>query len=250
MKYYIIIVVLCICMVTGCKKDNSKSDVATDMSVTEKMESGEDNENMTLITVDEFKEEYNLSDEDIEGYDVEGMIKEYSLTREDFELWNLYERMKLDAEAGIRYGYNLDTIIQKKCRTATAEDDFSRARYFVLEVETYGDTDGDCYTKNIVIDPESDMAYYDASKKDFSNCKKVINLSDEQMNQIKNDIDRMQLANWESDTLTAPSYVPGEYAWKLYIVMDDTDTIKYSGNIPGKELEQPIDDIIELLEEN
>lgn len=70
------------------------------------------------------------------------------------------------------------------------------------------------------------------------------------MNQIKNDIDRMQLANWESDTLTAPSYVPGEYAWKLYIVMDDTDTIKYSGNIPGKELEQPIDDIIELLEEN
>ena len=217
-----------VAFIMGCGSEEN-----TDYSDKDKAVESENNndgdENMNLVTVDEFLEYYNLTEADVADYDLEGMIEEYSITSDELPGPSWYNILKNDAERGIKYGCNMARFIRKQTRPATAEDDFSNAQYIVYEVHI--DNKNETYTfENAVIDVEEKKIYYLCNLYDYFDAEVVKDLDDETFDKVISMLEGMEFPEWENN-INYP-HVESTYSWNIFILMNKRDVIRYAGEFP------------------
>ena len=235
-----------VAFIMGCGSEEN-----TDYSDKDKAVESENNndgdENMNLVTVDEFLEYYNLTEADVADYDLEGMIEEYSITSDELPGPSWYNILKNDAERGIKYGCNMARFIRKQTRPATAEDDFSNAQYIVYEVHI--DNKNETYTfENAVIDVEEKKIYYLCNLYDYFDAEVVKSLDDETFDKIISILQGMELPEWENN-INYERY-GSKYYWELFVLMNKQDVIRYTGSITEEDdREAKFDDLKTFIDE-
>ncbi len=248
-KYLCILLMLCmVSLITGCGSADSTDNCDTDenagiLQETDYSENGE----LNLITADEFLEYYNLTEADVADYDLEGMIDDYSITSDDLPERDWYFKLKNDARLGIEYGCNMERLIRKQTRPATAEDDFSTARYIVYEVHI--DNKDETYTfENVVIDIEEKKIYYLCNLYDYFDAEVVKDMDDETFDKIISILEEMELPEWENN-INYERY-GSKYYWELFVLMNKQDVIRYTGSITEEDdMEAKFDDFKTFIDE-
>lgn len=262
-KICMILMILAVSMTAGCGLRHQSSDGDTGAGIVQiinnnmnsnKDDSEDDNaddsvggNSMELVTVDEFRAYYNLTWEDIEGYDVEGLIDDNCITSDDLPKAHWYDILKRDARLGVKYGCNLQTIIWQYKRKATEEDDFREARYIVYRVEI-DHRDETWSFEGVVIDVSERKVYYLCNLSDYFDAEKVKDIDEETFDEIMNVIEEMELPQWENNICYPKE--GNTYFWGLHIVMTKKDVIRCEGNIPGRDArEEKFNDLKTIIDE-
>lgn len=258
-RIYGLLLGLIIVLTAGCGLQRQSDESGTESGVaklfensggdTDSEDTGEDVSCMDLVTVEEFMAYYVLTEADIEGYDVEGLIDDHCITSDSISDADWYDMLKRDARLGKKYGCNLDRIIWKYKRKATEQDDFRKARYIVYEVEidNINGCDSLVRVEDVVIDVQERKVYYLCKLSDYFDAEKVKDLDDETFDKIFDIIEDMELPEWESN-MRFPEYdVVYDYRWSLHIVMTKKDVIRCMGNMPGEDVREETFDELKAL---
>ena len=233
-------------LIMGCGSDDN-TDYSGKDKVVESENNNDGDENMNLITVDEFLVYYNLTEADVADYDLEGMIEEYSITSDDLPEASWYAILKTDARKGKKYGCNINQYLIKQTRSATSEDDFSNAQYIVYKVDI--DNKDETYTfEDVVIDVEEKKIYYLCNLDDYFDAEVVKDLDDETFDKIISMLEGMELPEWENNINY--EHYGSKYYWELFVLMNKKDVIRYTGSITEEDdREAEFDDFKTFIDE-
>ncbi len=204
-----------------------------------------------LVSAEYFMEYYGLTQEDIGDFDLQAMLDEFELEKQDLEengdFW--LNSMYNDIENNRQYGFNAYSLTGDGRRLATKDDDLRNAQYVMMSNEVMHN-DGFHHTQQIIIDVEEGKSYYSDYNvwANFSEAELIKNLDDETLGLLLDSLNDKKIYKW--DKIDGPTgYGPGDYVWHLYIVMDKDDVIWYTGNGPGnnKKLDEWYNHLLEVV---
>lgn len=200
---------------------------------------------MELITKQQFLDYYGLKIEDVEEYDLQGMINDYDINLDTIASRDWYKKLKNDSRMGKQYGKNLNLIIHNN-RKANASDNLRLSKYLVCQI-TNNINDSMDKTYAVAIDLREKKLYYDCDLSNIFICQKQYEIANDVIEKIFDCIDRMKLNSWENNL--AYLYNDSELMWDLYFVLNRTNVIRYMGNIPGrKDGEEIFGDILNYID--
>lgn len=229
----LIVVVTVMCV--GCNKTDGEETTSDTVTTTEAITTETEECDMRVVTIDEFLSYYNITADDVKDFDLQGMINDYLITKDDLSTRDWYRKLRLDLEHGITYGLNINRIIREnECRYAALDDDYSKAQYIALLVDINVKGYDYCTSENIVIDVQNKQIYYKCNFDDITKADKIIDIDDETLSEIVNNLYELNLPDVEEKVPGV--YTPGgDYYWYLYIIMNKKDIIAYSGNYPTED---------------
>ncbi len=227
-KRYIVIVTLVLLCLTGCKEESYVIIVTNNTTEITPKE---------LVSEEYFLDYYGITREDIGDFDLQAMIVHYGISEEilledrDFCLNELNESIETGKDFNC---YASDYIRQEYKRMATKQDDLKQTKYILLSFDIRGQGCL-CSPRQILIDVKNKKSYYSDGMnvwEDFSHAEVIKALDENQIEGILSSLEDKKIYKWTHDNGVMGDG-PGDYSWKLYLVMGRGDVIAYSGGSLG-----------------
>ena len=188
-----------------------------------------------LVSAEYFMEYYGLTQDDIGDFDLQAMLDEIELEKQDLEedgdFW--LNSMYNSIENNRQYGFNAYSLTRDGRRLATKDDDLRKAKYIMMSNGVLH-SDGFYHDQQIIIDVEKGKSYYSEYNVwgNFLDAEIQKDLDEAVLEDLLEYLNNNEIYNWDK-IIGSTGNAPGDYVWHLYIVMDKDDVIWYKGNGPG-----------------
>lgn len=188
---------------------------------------------MEYILVNQFREHYHLTEEEVPDSFLKGYIKERAITESDISKRDWASVAKALFSRGVTYGHSITNMISRDFRFAQSEENFDNATHLIVRIEIFTH-DGLSEPRYFVIDREDNILYY--SKKeirlDYSQAEVSISMSCDEADKVLKQLRKIINSKWEVPFGLGER---ADYQWNLFILLPEGDMIRYEGE--GKDEE-------------
>jgi len=240
-KVGLIIGIMMLALFSACKEkelhnaDETENDVIEEKETIMETEATDvklANEVEELISVDEFKNKYNLLDTEIPNEYIEKYIEYYMFTKSDLanSLVNHGERVKSDYEEGKQYGYSLEAKLyasRQIDKSEISDESLENIEYIFIEFSRTM-SQSDAYSFELMsIDFNAMKIYYGGDRKNYSDAEEIkfAELTEEDKEEISKDIRN----HIKFDSIGNKSIQSEDYSFDLWIITNDKQFIRIEG---------------------
>lgn len=184
-----------------------------------------------LVSVEEFKEYYQMGDDVPEDY-IEAFIQHRQLTKDSLGEQNYDAMVKELYGRGLTFGPKITDLIAGEAVQLSEEDDFSDVAYIVMQKGIYEDGTDICTPQNVVLEVDNQKVYVTEKNvtEDYTIEENVRDISEEEITECLQKLRSMISDEWNSHHTTESR----TYSWKLSIVKEDGSQICYQGEGPDE----------------
>ena len=198
MKKKILVTIICIltCLLAGCGNtgtvtDNSVTDTGNAGSGAAVTASDPVTEPYILVTVDEFRDYYDVSSDEISDDVIERYIFDYDVTAEKMENSPYIDTLRMIIERGedAALGCGLTRLRSFRNQSEKSWDEFiNEADWIYIYIEYPSCTEFSGPGENMVIDLREKKIYFNPYFDDYHDAELIADLTDEDMEKIMHDL--------------------------------------------------------------
>ena len=194
-------------------------------NLSKQVEKQEKEEKKEPVTMEYIVENSSLKKEDFEGVVFDDFVKEYELTKEN---WNDYDiEMVLKLYKNSLNDKSIDyTYIFDKAEGKLKEEDIEKLSIIIMHCNSGNQSD--C----LVLDFENKIAYVDDGYflDDCSSETEFFDLSDDNVKYIKDEIRNKEVSDWALEYKGTSAGTTGHYIWEIGFETEDGKCMKYTAN--------------------